>query len=444
MVVFLPSSPLRLPMSPLFAEPTVQAVHSMQTAIGRKFRLAYVVSHPIQYQAGLLRLIAAQPDIDLVVLFCSDFSAKNYKDVGFGAAVRWDVPLMEGYRSVVLARMRETSSPEPTRPISFGFFRHLQRGLDGQPFDAVWVHGYASVNALHAMLAAKALGIPVMVRAESWLQDRARAPAKLLAKRMFFGLLRWLVDAVLPIGTRNREYWAYYFGEAFPSFLMPYAVDNPYFGDRAAAAQSTRAALQQELSVEAGRPVILFASKLQERKHCDHLLEAFLQLRQTPGAPAPYLLIVGDGEMRPALEARVRESGSADIRMVGFRNQSELPRLFDLSSVFVLPSRHEAWGLITNEAMAAGLPVIVTADAGCAVDLVRHGENGFLYPAGDIAALRDALQRTLQPGAAAAMGQRSREIIAGWSYNEDLAGLRAALHAVTGGGAAHSAADADG
>ena len=84
------------------------------------FRLAYVVSHPIQYQSGLLRLIAAQPDIDLLVIFCSDFSAKNYKDAGFGAEVRWDVPLMEGYRSVVLPRMRETSSPEPTRPISFG------------------------------------------------------------------------------------------------------------------------------------------------------------------------------------------------------------------------------------------------------------------------------------------------------------------------------------
>lgn len=413
----------------------------------RAFRLAYVVSHPIQYQAGLLRLIAAQPDIDLLVIFCSDFSARNYKDAGFGAIVKWDVPLLDGYRSVVLPRLRETNSPSPTRPVAYGFFQSLRRGLEGAPFDAVWVHGYASVNALHAMLAAKALGTPVMVRAESWLQDRSRAPAKLLAKRLFFGLLRWLVDAVLPIGTRNRQYWAHYFGEAFPSFLMPYAVDNEYFSNKAAAAQSTRSALQQELGIEPGRPVILFASKLQERKHCDHLLEAFLQLEKAPGEPAPYLLIVGDGEMRPALEQRVRESGSTDILLVGFRNQSELPCLFDLSTVFVLPSRHEAWGLVTNEAMAAGLPVVVTEDAGCAIDLVRHGENGFIYPVGDVAALRQALQHLLQPGTAAAMGQRSRQIIAQWSYTEDLASLRAALHFVTGGGSAlasaHAAADAD-
>ncbi len=399
----------------------------------RKFRLAYVVSHPIQYQAGLLRLLAAQPDIDLLVLFCSDFSARDYQDAGFGAEIRWDVPLLEGYRSAVLPRFRETNSPSPTRPVAHGFFRHLRRGMDGAPFDAVWVHGYSTVNALHAMLAAKALGLPVLLRAESWLQDRNRSRLKLLQKRVFFGLLRWLVTAVLPIGTRNAQYWVHYFGEHFPSFPVPYTVENSYFASRSAAASASRLHLQQELGVEPGRPVILFASKLQERKHCDHLLEAYLQLcAESYGATPPYLLIVGDGETRPALEQRARDSGCDGILFAGFRNQSELPRFFDLSTVFVLPSRHEAWGLITNEAMACGLPVIVTTDAGCATDLVRHGENGFVYAVGDIRALRDGLAATLEPGRAAAMGQRSREIIAGWSYAEDVNGLRSALRFVSG------------
>ncbi len=398
----------------------------------RKFRLAYVVSHPIQYQAGMLRLLAAQPDIDLLVLFCSDFSARGYQDAGFGTAVHWDVPLMEGYRSVVLPRVRETSSPSPTRPVSHGFFRHLSRGLNGKPFDAVWIHGYNSVNTLHAMLAAKALGLPVLLRAESWLQDRNRSRATLLLKKIFFGLLKWFVSAVLPIGTRNREYWAHYFGRSFPAFPVPYTVDNDYFGRRSSLAQGARAELQRELGIEPGRPVILFASKLQQRKHCDHLLEAFLQLPRSTDSPEAYLLIVGDGEMRASLEQRAAESGNRSIVFAGFRNQSELPRLFDLSTVFVLPSRHEAWGLITNEAMACGLPVIVTHDAGCAVDLLRNGENGFVYDAGDVSALRDALTAVLVPGRAAAMGAVSREIIAGWSYREDVMGIRTALHFVSG------------
>ena len=395
----------------------------------RTIRLAYVVSHPIQYQANLLRCIAADPEIDLTVYFCSDFSVKEYKDSGFGVTVQWDVPLLEGYRSVILPRVRDTNTPSSMRPIAFGIFRHLRRGINGQPFDALWVHGYSTVNALHAMLAAKALGVPVLLRAESWLHDRSRSRAKLFAKRVFFGVLRHLVDAVLPIGTRNAEYWAEYLGKHYPAFLMPYAVDNDYFASRARAAAHTRAVLQAELGLEPGRPVILFASKLQERKHCDHLLDAFLQLR-TDGTK-PYLLIVGDGEMRSSLEQRARESGSDSVVFAGFRNQSELPRLFELSTVFVLPSRHEAWGLITNEAMAAGLPVIVSDDVGCAADLVHNGENGFVYPVGNVVALREALSATLQPGRAAAMGQRSREIISRWSYAEDVEGMRAALRFTT-------------
>ncbi len=393
-------------------------------------RLAYVVSHPIQYQAPLLRHIARDPEIDLTVFFCSDFSVAGYQDKGFGVAVQWDVPLLEGYRSVVLPRFRDTHEPSPTRPIAHGFLRHFRRGVDGEPFDAVWVHGYSTINALHAMLAANALGIPVLLRAESWLHDRSRTGATLLAKKCFFRVLSHLVDAVLPIGTRNAEYWAHYLGERFPAFLMPYAVDNAFFARKATDARAQRAALQGELCLDASRPVILFASKLQERKHCDDLLQAYLQLRRTTSL-APYLLIVGDGEMRESLEQRARESGCPDIIFAGFRNQSELPRIFDLSSVFVLPSRHEAWGLITNEAMAAGLPVIVSDDVGCAVDLVRSGENGFVYPVGDRSALCRALQSALEPGRAQAMGARCRDILARWSYAEDVEGLRAALRHVT-------------
>ncbi len=109
-----------------------------------------------------------------------------------------------------------------------------------------------------------------------------------------------------------------------------------------------------------------------------------------------------------------------------------MPRFFDLSSVFVLPARHEAYGLIVNEAMAAGLPVVVSTDIGCADDLVRDGENGYVYPVGSIDALRDALAKTMLPGERERMGQRSREIIAGWSYDEDIVALKQALRTLTG------------
>lgn len=400
--------------------------------MGQRVRLAYVVSHPIQYQAELLRRIAAEPGIDLRVFYCSDFSLRSYQDAGFGVTVEWDIPLTEGYDSVVLPRWRDTSKPSPTRPISRGFLREFLKGVDGEPFDALWVHGYSTVNSMHAMLAAKALGMPVLLRTDSWLGERPRTANKLRLKRLFFDALRTLVDGILAVGVRNAAYWEHYFGKDFPIFLMPYAVDNTYFARKTAEATPTRSQLQTELGLDPTRPVILYASKLIIRKNADQLLEAFLQLRSS-SAVKPYLLFVGDGELRESLEKRVAEAGAQDdVRFTGFRNQSELPRFFDLSSVFVLPARHEAYGLIVNEAMAAGLPVVVSTDIGCADDLVRNGENGYIYPVGDVDALRDALAKTMLPGERERMRQRSREIIAGWGYDEDIVALKQALRTLTG------------
>jgi glycosyltransferase involved in cell wall biosynthesis len=398
-----------------------------------RVRLAYLVSHPIQYQAPLLRRIAREPEIDLTVLFGSDFSVRGYKDGGFGVEVLWDTPLLEGYGSEFLQPWRDVGGVSPTTPISRGLYRRLQNS-DGSPaFDALWIHGYASVNSLQAIVAANALGIPVLLRAESWLADRARSPRTLAAKSLFFRLLSRGIAAVLPIGTVNSHYWTHYFGSSVPQFLMPYAIDNQYFAQLAETAPLREQELRTELGLAPQRPVILFASKLQARKHADHLVEAYRNFIQNRAlADRPYLLMVGDGEQRAALEARTLELGLADVRFAGFRNQSELPRFFQLADVFVLPSRHEPWGLIVNEAMAAGCPVIVSSDVGSHVDLITDGIEGCVFPVGDIQALSEALQRVFDSAETAArMGEAARKRIRSWSFEEDVQGLRKALSYVT-------------
>lgn len=395
----------------------------------RRVRLAYLVSHPIQYQAPLLRRIAQEPGIDLTVFFGSDFSVRGYKDAGFGVDFKWDIPLLEGYDHELLPNLRDTGNANFSSPISRGIAARLRGRKGAPPFDALWVHGYATVNAIHGLLAARALGIPVLLRAESWLGDRGRSGAKLALKRGLFHLLKRSVDAVLPIGTLNAEYWRHYFGDAVPQFPMPYAVDNAYFAQRAREAQPNRAQLQAELGLDPSRPVILFASKLQPRKNCDHLIAAYARLAPAPSAePRPHLVIVGDGDQRPALERQAAATGLSTIRFCGFRNQSQLPRFFDLATVFVLPSRHEPWGLIVNEVMNAARPAIVSSDAGCAPDLIADGVNGCIFPPGNIDALTAALRRVLDPpGTAEAMGQRAYERIQSWSFEEDIRGLRQAL-----------------
>jgi len=246
----------------------------MGSRLKNKVRLAYLVSHPIQYQAPLLRRIAQEPDIDLTVLFGSDFSLRSYQDEGFGVNVKWDVPLLDGYRSEFLPVIRDDGTQTVTTPLNYGIFSALRGGAE-PGFDVLWIHGYAMVNALHGMLAAKALGIPVLLRGDMWLRDRPRSGPKLFLKKLFFQLLKNLVNGILPVGRLNEEYWRHYLGDDIPLFLMPYAVDNEYFQQRSLDAVTKREELRRELDIDGERPVILFASKLQRRKHCSDLLDAY-------------------------------------------------------------------------------------------------------------------------------------------------------------------------
>lgn len=402
-------------------------------------RIAYLLSHPIQYQSPLLRDLAAQHELDLTVLYTSDFSLRSYHDQGFGVPVEWDVPLLGGYRHEVLPRLLDGTTVSFARPLNYGIFNRLRRGR----FDVLWIHGYATLNSWVAMAAAKVLGIPVLMRTDSTLIDHPRGRMRLAVKVIFFRVLRHFLYGVLSVGQRNTEYWRHNLGEDVPVFEIPYAVDNTFFAERCEAASTTREELRRELGLEPGRAVILFASKLLERKRCIDLVEAYVQLAgrwssKKTARPLPYLLIVGDGEERTALEIRLREleirlRGLAGIHMLGFRNQSELPRFYDLCNVFVLPSIHEPWGLVVNEVMNAGRAVIVSDEVGCQPDLVADGDNGCVFPAKNVAALTDALERVLSDDAMCRrMGERGRERIEAFNFKSNVHGLMQAFEAASG------------
>jgi len=395
-----------------------------------KTKLAYFVSHPIQYQTPLLRRLAEEPDLDLRVFFWSDLSVKGYRDSGFGGVeVKWDVPLLEGYEYEFLPVIRPMKEVTLTEPINGGIFRALRRGK----FDAVWVHGYWNLNCWIAFLSAKILGIPVLERSEGTLIDRPRSSAKLHIKRLFFRLLRPLLGAVLPIGSLNSDYWTYYLGADFPAFPVPYAVDNAFFQRQSTEAARTRYELRRQLGLEDGRPVILYASKLMERKRCIDLANAYIAMRPGPDGRKAYLLIVGDGTERVPVQSRLEEAGEKEVRFLGFQNQTQLGRFYDLCDFFVLPSVHEPFGLIVNEVMNAGRAVVVSDEVGCQRDLVEDGITGRVFPGRNVDALRKVLEEMVaDPESCRLMGQRALTRVKQWSFEEDVAGLRAALNYVTG------------
>ncbi len=394
----------------------------------KKYRIAYLVTHPIQYQAPLLRLISAQSDIDLTVFFQSDMSLNAYSDTGFGHAVKWDVPLVEGYKCEFLPGIWRHGTVTAQRPINWGFISRLTSAR----FDALWVHGYARWVNWIAILCAKARGLAVLVRDEATLFSAERSLLRRKAKRAFFSVLSSVADGFLAIGSANRDY---YLAHGVPSqrvFSMPYCVDNEFFAKRAQEAGGLVNQLRSDLQIEAGQPVILYASKFEPRKRPRDLLLAYEKvMARSDHELRPQLLFLGDGELRTSLEVEARKRGLGAVKFLGFRNQSELPKFYALCDVFVLPSTSEPWGLVVNEVMATGKPVVVSDQVGCARDLVHSGTNGFIFPAGNVDALATSLLHVLgSRDEAARMGRASREIMANWSFAEDLEGLRLALRCV--------------
>ena len=385
----------------------------------RTFRLLIVSPHVVQYSSPLYRQIAQGEDIDLLVSYCSMQGAESGIDPGFGVKVSWDTPVLDGYPW--------TSVPNRAfQPAIDRFFGLWNPGLwtlirDGR-FDAVVVCGYYFASAWIALAAAKRFRVPFLFVTDSHsLQSwRAQSAWKFRLKSALLRGIFSLANGAVVSSSGGIEYLQ---SLGFPReriFLVPTAVDNDWWSSRAAAAD--RAATRAAWNIPRESAVAFFCAKLQPWKGALDLLEAFAEAR----LPDSYLVIAGDGPERSSLEQRAAELGIADrVRFLGFLNQSQLPSAYAAADVFVLPSLFEPFGLVVNEAMVCGCPVVVSDRVGAKYDLVRPGENGYVFPSGDIKALA-AILRQILPDAEkrARLGAAAKRRMETWSpreYSESMA-----------------------
>lgn len=380
-----------------------------------KRRLAIVVSHPIQYYAPWFRHLAARPTLDARVFYLSDHGVRATRDEQFGAAFAWDTDLLSGYAHEFVPNRAETPSVN-----AFAGLRNpaLRPALRDFAPAAVLLFGYAYRTHLGLLLRPPA---PVLFRGDSHLLG---APAPRGPKRWLLRLIYSRVAAFLPVGRANAAYFRHFGASERKLFPAPHCVDAAHFAptpERLAAAAARRAAL----GIPADATVALFAGKFIAKKRPDLLLAAFLRA----DAPRAHLVLSGDGEALPALRAAA--AGRPNIHFLPFANQSEMPARYLLGDVFVLPSegRHETWGLAVNEAMHLGRPAILSDHVGCHPDLLAPGETGWLFPAGDEAALAAALREalTLPRPRLEAAGRAAAARVAAYNHDAATAGLLAAL-----------------
>jgi glycosyltransferase involved in cell wall biosynthesis len=368
-------------------------------------KLAILNTHPIQYYSPYYRRLAEREELDIHVFYSWRGSVDEAYDPGFEQDVSWDIPLLDGYDYTFL----ENPASDPGTHHFRGIVApDLTDTIERWGPDAILIFGWNYQAHLRALRYFHGR-IPVLFRGDSTLLDDSWGP-KTWMRRLW---LRWVyrhVDVALYVGQNNRSYFKAHGVREEELIWVPHAVENERFAESDEANQEA-SEWKQKLGISSDDSVVLFAGKFEEKKAPDTLLDAFLR----PERSNVHLVMAGSGPLETKLRGRAEENPR--VHFLGFQNQSQMPVVYRLGDLFVLPSRGpgETWGLAVNEAMACGRPVVVTEKVGCAPDLVDK-TNGATVSPDDTEELSDTLETLLRDEERLVqMGRQSRERITRWT-----------------------------
>jgi glycosyltransferase involved in cell wall biosynthesis len=332
-------------------------------------RIAFVVSHPVQYYAPLYRRLAGSMEVR--VFFTWHGGGTAVVDHGFGKSIAWDIPLTEGYNYEVV--------PNTSRsPGSHHFWGLKNPELGSRVFgwkpDVVHITGYSYASHLGLMHACYRRGVTSLFRGDSHLLDQQHGIKWVLKKQLLKQIFRW-PSAFLCVGTHNRDYYKAFGVPNSRLFDCPHSIDVDRFAGLGFDYDQKAAVWRNELGIVPTQKTVLFAGKFEPKKRPVEFMRCFLKFVRDD----TILIMVGDGQ----LGSEVRHLASLHpqrIRVLPFQNQQQMPVVYRLGHVFVLPSGWgETWGLAVNEALSSGRRVLVSDRVGCATDVVHPGINGDVF-----------------------------------------------------------------
>lgn len=371
-------------------------------------RVAVVTGIPAPYREPVFSRLAQRPGIDLRVFYC----AKSHQNVA------WQADHADADRGYPCDFLPNWTPKRWQRLPMFGYANvGIYSRLKQFDPDFVIVYGYNQLSHWLTFLYCQRHGIPFAMRSDS---NRHIDTSNTLQSRLRRRLLSRLVQscsAILAVGTANRDYWLRYGIAPERIFLAPFAIDN----ERVAS-------LAKRNAETTSRPLrFMYAGRLIPRKGVDRLLQAFNQLCETHDVS---LSIIGDGPLRDELMALQSDQARSRTTWHGRVANEKVFECFAEADVFVLPSLYEPWGLVVNEAMAAGLPIIADRRCGAAIDLVEDGRTGRVLSEVSVQSLHAAMRGFAdKPESATAMGIQARQKIEQWSFDHTVDGFVKAIKA---------------
>jgi glycosyltransferase involved in cell wall biosynthesis len=378
-------------------------------------RIAFVVSHPIQYLAPLYQKLAGRDDVEVKVFFTWHAGQHAVDDRGFGRPIAWDIPLTDGYDFELVANI--ASDPGTHKFLGLRNPMLLDRVISWQP-DVVHINGWAWLSHLQLLHALNRRGVPTLFFGDSHLLDaKTSGPRWWLKSAVLRQVYSW-PTACLFTGSANRAYFETFGVPPQRLYPCPHSIDVSRFADAAMQPEAEAARWRSELGIAREQKVLLFAGKFDANKRPAQLMRTVAKLHDGEIV----LVLVGAGELQAEIDA-IAASDPARFRVLPFQNQSRMPIVYRLGDIFIMPSSAETWGIAVNEALACGRPVVVSDGVGCAADVVDI-TCGRIFRRNDWSALGKVIEELKQNGdVLAAMGRAAAT--RGWVF--DVAATETAL-----------------
>ena len=383
-------------------------------------KVAYFLSHPIQYQTPLLQKLNIIENIDLEVIYFTNHTIGGL-DRQFGINVTWDIPLLNGYHYVFLKNYSKNPavSGKFWGLINWGVFNYL---IKNKP-DIIIMHGWGYFSNILLLIIANILRVKVIMRAESPLkQEKNKGNLNSFIKKIIIKLCSKFVY----IGKENKAFYKSLGVKEHQLFYAPYCVDNERFIETSKNYDARLNDIRTIYQIPSGNRIALFCGKFIDKKRPMDILEAYIL---NPLSNLSFVF-VGTGKLEDEMKLFVKDHNLNNIHFSGFINQTELYKYYMSADFFILPSGYgETWGLVVNEAMIHSLPVIISDEVGCTADLVDENINGFSYTCGDLHELNKKMTylSEIPKEQLKEMGRKSFEIIQRYSYNETLKGFEKAI-----------------
>ncbi len=358
----------------------------------KSFKMAIIAPVPFHYHAPLYREINNSLDVDLMVYFCSKETIsgkdveKTYKTIGM---LECEDELLRGYKYKFI----KNYSPKPSylRSIfglaNFGIWHEIKV----KDYDIVVLQAWNNLTWWIAFFACLKFKTPVFFMTDSNIaSELTKGIFTKIIKKIFIGnFLLKKATGFLVSGTANENFYKYYNVRKEKMIRVPFSWGYDKFLNIFKQSKFHKTKIREGLGILKNDFILLYVGRLSKEKSLGVLLKAFKKLN----IKNKKLFIVGDGPERAGMEEFIRKNEINGVSFLGFQPHKIISDFYIASDVFVLPSKHETWGIVVNEAMCFGLPIIVSDRVGSGFDLVKNNYNGFVFTSGKVDGLIECVEK---------------------------------------------------